>query len=134
MSSNNENFYEASSFPCIEKVELAEDIQFNTISNITAKFYFKLMSPTQDTSELIERKMDGYEKTNYIYLTIPAYLLLSFVGPLPIIYDPALNTQVLCSSKKSYTIKKGTQFLVEFVGGHAELEYINIVGVAFEEE
>ena len=131
---NNENFYESGSFPYIEKVELAEDIVFDIISNITAKFYFKLMSPTQDTTELIDKKENGYTKTNYIYLTIPAYILLTFVDPMPIIYNADNNINLLSFTKKQYTIKKGTQFLVEFVGGYGLLDYLNIIGVSLSDE
>lgn len=131
MSNTSENFYEQSSFPAIEKVTLAEDLTFKNLSDIEGKFFMDLMTPTMDTDYVIERDYGKYQKTNYINLTIPAYLLLSFMkgeitmsGSGPVITFPT----------SYFTIPKGTEFTAAFIGGIPMIERLSILGVYFNDE
>ena len=132
---NTNNFYEADSFPATEQVELAEDIVFESPKDIEGKFYMKLMTPSANTDKIIERNENGIEKANYILLTIPAYLVLSFMLPYAKISPyPYGDNYTLVYNKDQFTIPKGTKFLVSFVGGVLRLERLSIVGIYFEDE
>lgn len=130
---NTNNFYEADSFPAMEQVELAEDIIFETPTDIEGKFYMKLMTPSANTDKIIERNENGIEKANYILLTIPAYLVLSFMMPYAKMM-PHSYGYTLVYTRDQFTIPKGTKFLVSFVGGVLRLERLSIVGIYFEDE
>lgn len=132
------NFYEQKTFPCIEKVELAEDVTFSSIHDINAKFYMKLMTPNIDTTKIIEKTSGEYQQTNYIILPIPGYLLLSFMKPsLGRVVtneeddknESENDKYVFVFSSNKFTIPKGTEFLVEFVGGDLKMTKICIVGI-----
>lgn len=132
---NTNNFYEADSFPAMEQVELAEDIIFETPTDIEGKFYMKLMTPSANTDKIIERNENGIEKANYILLTIPAYLVLSFMMPYAKMMPHSYGAHyTLVYTRDQFTIPKGTKFLVSFVGGVLRLERLSIVGIYFEDE
>ena len=134
MNNSNNNFYEKQEFPAVEQVELAEDLTFTVPKDIEGKFYMKLMTPTLDTDELVERNDNGFERTNYIILTIPSYILLSFMTNYSSLVPHTYGGYTLVFNKDSFTVPKGTKFLVEFVGGILRLERLSIVGIYYEDE
>lgn len=132
---NSNNFYEQKTFPAIEQVELAEDLNFTVPVDIEGKFYMKIMTPSVSTDEIYERKENGLERANYIILKIPSYILFSFMTPYAKFAPNSLGGgNVLVYSTDKFTIPKGTKFLVEFVGGILRLEHLAIVGIYYEDE
>lgn len=145
----SESFYEQSSFNSIEKVILAEDIKFTEVKDITAKFYVPVMTPTENMNKARNRTTDSYSMSNYINLKIPAYLLLSFMSPKieTIEHDPKIcssecgfakeqkhkgtkgNKYFLTFEKNSFTIPKGTTFLIAFLGGYLAIDKTYIIGL-----
>ena len=52
-------------------------------------------------------RVSSYEKSNYVEINIPKYILLNFLDKIP----------------------EGTRFLIIFVGGSIEIADIRIIGV-----
>lgn len=131
----SDNFYEQETFPSIELIELAEDVSFSSIHDINAKFFMKLMTPNIDTSKIIENKNGKYQESNYIILPIPGYMLLSFMKPSlgKVVTTDETQAQndkyVFVFDSNTYTIPKGTKFLVELIGGDLTISKICIVGI-----
>lgn len=142
MSKSN-NPYEQTTFSTIERAILAEDVKFTKVKNLKGKFYLKVMTPTVDTTVISLRSTKAITNKNYITLIIPAYMLLSFMKPT---IENVSFTQGTGSSAKTvkkimmtfknttFTIPKGTKFLVEALGGEVEADRFHIVGLEISEE
>jgi hypothetical protein len=134
MSKNN-NPYEQSIFSTIERAILAEDVKFTKIKNLIGKFYIKVMTPTVDTTNVTLRSAKNITNKNYITLVIPAYMLLPFMKPTieTITYmksEKASAKKTIMSFKTTtFTIPKGTKFLVEALGGEVEADKFHIIGL-----
>lgn len=147
--SDNNNFYEAKSFPTIEQAKLAEPLTFEEIKDIDGKFFLKVMAPEEDTSSPRTRVVDGYSQSNFVTLKIPAYMLLSFteskyqsiestIKHSPELACPDAEVQkhkstdyeyYMAAPSNSFTIPKDTTFIVAFVGGDARMDKAVIIGV-----
>jgi len=121
---DDKNFYESQEI-ISERVQLAEDIKLpdNILeySNTKAKFFIKLFTPLENFNNTksetnsapnISRKNNNnlksssYNSSNYIYLTIPRYILLNFIDIVP----------------------KGTEFIITCIG-EFKIEHFRIIGI-----
>lgn len=143
------NYYENDSIQTIEKAILAEKLVFTGLAPVEAKFFIPSTTPSLETSGNAKVSTSGkYTQANYIELVIPTQILLMFTNPKLIeIEDIKHNPSkcgVDCSELKhtstsckyvlgftsnKFTIPKGTEFLVEFLGGDMKIENMVIVGV-----
>ncbi len=129
MSNENSNFFEQKQL-ITERVTLAEDIilpeSVNDYKNIKAKFYLNIYTPLLDKSKIKSETKPApslslfnnnnlnpseYEQVNYIYLTIPKYLLFQFDGTIP----------------------SGTEFIITCVGDF-KIAHFKIIGIYSLEE
>jgi hypothetical protein len=142
MSTKNNNPYEQHIFGTLERAILAEDVIFTKIKNVEGKFYVKVMTPTVDTTTVTLRSVKGITAKNYLPLIIPAYLLYSFMKPTieTVTFTQGTGTSAKQVKKILYTLKqttftipKGTKFLVEILGGDVEADMFHIVGLELDE-
>lgn len=128
MSLNNNNYYNANSFPSIERAIVAEDIRFSNINApIIGKFFIKVLTPGIDTSEPMERNINGVIQTNYFTLAIPPFLVLQYMNPhVSKINDKEFSLSFNLKDEE-FIIPAGSVFFVEFLGGDIRLEKIIIV-------
>lgn len=128
------NIYESDPYnsTSLEQVILAEEIEFTAIKDLKGKFFMKSMTPSIDTTEIIERNEDGYQKTNYIVLNIPAYLLLSFMDGKVKQVAPS-GEYCLTFDKDKFVIPKGTAFVAEFLSGFNSINHLSIIGRSYHE-
>lgn len=143
--STSSSYYESDYQTSIERVVLAEDVKFTTVDNVQGKFYIPVMTPGTDTTANAKIQSNGARTTaNYVTLNIPGYMLFQFMSPtLTTLKTKNTKEQVVCSngsksvlsfifdpdSKSSFTIPKGTVFLVSFLGGEFTIERTCIVGL-----
>lgn len=125
------NFYEHNEFKAIERAILEEDIIFTSLDNLVGKFYIPSMMPSVDISEGVKLQTNGkYQTSNYVCLTIPAYIVMQFILPsLTNINTTDTTINLEFSKNTEYTIPKGTEFLIEFIGGFMAIDKTCIVGV-----
>lgn len=132
IASENRNYYNSEYYPCIEKATLAQDVVFTNISPVKGKFFIKVLTPQVNTNSSTENKPRSSNKDtvndNYVELTIPTYMLFSFMN-MSVKYDMATKTNVITTGGK-FTIPKGTTFYVEFLGGDPLISKIIIIGLA----
>lgn len=123
----------------IEKAVLAQDVSFNAITPLEANFFIPSITPGMDTDQIIEEAGSNYTKSNYIPLVIPPHFLLLFMNlklvPISSIDDSNGDSHscstgyFLGTTTTQFKIPKGTEFLIEFLGGNMEIDKISIVGV-----
>ncbi len=135
------SYYEQNNQCGIEKAILAEDVKFTTIDNVQGKFFLPVMTPTADVSAKAKVSTNGARTTaNYVTLNIPGYMLFQFMVPsvsqiqTKKTKDQVIGTKnsyklTLLFGKDSFTIPKGTVFLVEFIGGDFTIDKTCIVGL-----
>lgn len=151
---NEMNYYEQEDVQTIEKAVLAEDLKFNKLEAVEGKFFIPSTTPSIDTEELSSKKTSKYTESNFVEIVIPPHLLLMFMKPqiIPLEdfvkqlnHDPKtcgdgcneLNHKMVGSKIKSilgfeqdnWVVPKGTEFLIEFLGGHMEIEHIALIGI-----
>lgn len=151
---NEMQYYEQDDVQTIEKAVLAEDLEFSKLSAIEGKFFVPSTIPSIETEEMSTKKTAKYTESNYIELVIPPHLLLMFMNPqiVPVKdlvdklkHDPrkcgpdceTLDHEILGNKIKyllgfeqnTWIIPKGTEFLIEFLGGHMEIDHMAIVGI-----
>ena len=142
---NYTGYYDQSSFSTIEQITLAEDVKFRDFNDIDGKFFYKMITPKVDDKNDKPADTTHNNSTNYITLTIPSHLLLSAVKPKTITcgvdpdtgcLKPGLRGYNLLYSKElesgKYTIKKGTTFLVEMLGGEMQTKSARIIAIIGE--
>ena len=141
-------YYDSQSIQSIEKAILAESVSFSTIEPIMGKFFIPATTPSLDTEEAKTKKSRGYTQTNYVDIVIPPHMLLMFMNPVIIPLNKIKHNPEKCSEEaekqiheytnceyimgfksNKFTIPKGTEFLVEFLGGVLELDKIAIIGI-----
>lgn len=128
-SNNYANYYESDYQTSIEKAILAEDVVFSTIDNVQGKFYLPVMMPNSDTSKPTVKSNAARTTSNYITLNIPAYLLLPYMMTNITEYRTKPKTYMFTMYSNSFTIPKGTVFLVSYLGGEFTIEKTCIVGI-----
>lgn len=151
---NEMMYYENDDIPTIEKAVLAETLKFSTLEAVEGKFFIPVTTPSIDTEELTTKKNAKYTESNYVELVIPPHLLLMFMKPqiVPVadFVDKLKHTPEKCEEdckeldhkitgnkikyvlgfeSNSFSIPKGTEFLIEFLGGHMEIDHIAIIGI-----
>ena len=151
---NEMMYYENDDIPTIEKAILAETLKFSTLEPIEGKFFIPATTPSIDTEELTTKKNAKYTESNYVELVIPPHLLLMFMKPqiVPVtdFIDKLKHTPEKCEEEceelghkitdnkikyvlgfesVSFSIPKGTEFLIEFLGGHMEIDHMAIIGI-----
>lgn len=134
-TNNNASYYEQDYQTSIEKVILAEDIKFKTIDDVKGKFYFPVMTPTNDTSSNPNIRSNGPRKTsNYVTLNIPGYMLIQFMMS-NIKTIEAVDGKVITMTfdSEEFVIPKGTTFLASFIGGEFFLDKTCIIGLLTSE-
>ena len=136
-----ENYYEQQTYQTIEKAILAESVTTNGFKDVKGKFFLKVMTPSVETDAANVKIENGVQSSNYVELTIPGYLLLSFGTPKieEIIHEPndgeydhkgvSGNRCVLTFSSSGITIPKDSEFLVEFMGGNLEIDSACVIAV-----
>ena len=132
--SESGSFYEKNYITSIEQAILAEDVKFSSVQNIEGKFFIKVLTPMVDSTKLTTRSKAG-TSSNYITLTIPAYMLLHFMNiQVSTIKIEDSKTNVLSWEKPNksnqFVIPKGTIFFVEFLGGLVDADKTYIVGIS----
>lgn len=90
-----------------------------SISGNRPKLSTKPAPPVSNHTTNNSSKTDNYTESNYIELIIPKHLF-----PFPELYLPTDQNTVI--ERTSY-LKKGTQFIIVFVGG--DITNIKIIGV-----
>lgn len=133
--SESGSFYEKNYVTSIEQAVLAEDVKFSSIQNIEGKFFIKVLTPMVDSSKLTTRSKAGITSSNYITLTIPAYMLLHFMNLQVSTIKIEDSTKNVLSWEKpdksnQFVIPKGTIFFVEFLGGLDDADKCYIVGIS----
>ena len=132
----------------IEKAILAENLTFSTLEAVEGKFFIPSTTPSMDSDNATAKKSNKYTQSNYIELVIPPHLLLMFMKPqlVPvqnIKHNPSKCTTdssilnhkilginyILGFSTNTFTIPKGTEFLIDFLGGDMEIDKISIIGI-----
>lgn len=148
---NEMNYYEQASdnIQTIEKAVLAENLTFYNLEALMGKFFIPSTTPSIDTENVMNKKTRKYTQSNYVDLVIPPHILLMFMKPkiVPvkdIIHNPTECGGENCTEMRhtitginyilgfdsdKFTIPKGTEFLIEFLGGHMEIDHIAILGV-----
>ena len=138
---NIENFYEQQTYQTIEKAILAESITASGFKDVKGKFFLKVMTPSVKTDSVNSKIENGVSSSNFVELTIPGYLLLSFANPKieQIIHQPndgeydhkgsSGNTCALTFSSSGFTVPKDSEFLVEFMGGNLEIDSACVIAV-----
>ena len=147
---NEMNYYEQAnnSIQTIEKAVLAENITFSDIEAVMGKFFIPSITPSIETQNVTNKKTTKYTQSNYVELAIPPHILLMFMNPKivpvkdikhnPVVYSDECNeikhsitdvNYILGFTSNKFTIPKGTEFLIEFLGGRIEIDYIAILGV-----
>ena len=146
MKSNNSkessgNFYENGNYSAAEKATLAETVTVNGLKPVKAKFFVKVMTPAMETEDPEVKYENGVQNSNYLEMFIPAHLLLSFADltlesmvhmPDDGEYDhngDSGNKIFITSGSSSITIPKGTEFLIQFVGGSINSGAAAIIGI-----
>lgn len=143
MSTNDkmENYYEQETYPTIERAILAETVTSEGFKDVKGKFFLKVMTPGVQTQTVDTKIENGVQSSNFVELTIPAYLLLSFANPRiePMGHTPndgeydhkaeSGNSCVLTLSASNITIPKDSIFLVEFLGGNMEISSAAVIAV-----
>lgn len=156
MSNYYDDIFDSKAYS-IEQATLAEDLKFSELKPVEGKFYLKVLTPMVNSKEVSVRSKANITSANYITLPIPTYLLFQFMNievktiKIPTKMDPeygnptkfeeynvlccasgtvAENTKSTANTQGIYTIPKGTIFLVEFLGGHADTDKIFIVGIS----
>lgn len=129
------SFYDKSYVTSIEQAVLAEDVKFSSVQNIEGKFFIKVLTPMVDSTKLTTRSKAGITSSNYITLTIPAYMLLHFMNlQVSTVKDGDSTKNVLSWNKPNksnqFVIPKGTIFFVEFLGGLVDADKTYIVGIS----
>lgn len=133
--SESGSFYDKNYVTSIEQAVLAEDVKFSTVANIEGKFFIKVLTPMVDSTKLTTRTKAGITSSNYITLTIPAYMLLQFMNlEVTTIKVGTTSKNVLSWEKPTksnqFIIPKGTIFFVEFLGGLVDADKCYIVGIS----
>lgn len=123
----------------IEKAVLAKDVSFSSIAPVEGNFFIPAIMPGMETDQIVEETNSNYTKTNYVPLVIPPQFLLLFMNlrlvPISSIEDSNDDSHscstgyFLGTNSRSFKIPKGTEFLIEFLGGNMELDKISIVGI-----
>lgn len=147
---NEMNYYEQAgdNIQTIEKAVLAENLTFSALEAVMGKFFIPSTTPSIDTENATDKKTTKYTQSNYVELAIPAHILLMFMKPKIIPVNDIKHNPVICSngcsemkhtiadanyilgfSSNKFTIPKGTEFLIEFLGGHMEIDHIAILGI-----
>lgn len=147
---NEMNYYEQASdnIQTIEKAILAENLTFSNLEAVEGKFFIPSTTPGVDTENIVNKKTTKYTQSNYVELTIPPHILLMFMKPRLVSIKDLKHSPKKCGdesielnhtltginyilgfSSNKFTIPKGTEFLIEFLGGHMEIDHISIVGV-----
>lgn len=151
---NEMNYYEQDDVQTIEKAVLAETLEFSKLEAVEGKFFIPSTTPSIETKEMSAKQIGKYTESNYMELIIPPHLLLMFMKPqiVPveefvkqIEHDPEkcgescnkLSHKIVDNEIKfilgfesnEFSIPKGTEFLIEFLGGHMEIDHIAIVGI-----
>lgn len=151
---NEMTYYENDDIPTIEKAVLAETLKFSTLEAVEGKFFIPATTPSIDIEELTTKKNAKYTESNYVELVIPPHLLLMFMKPqiVPVadFVDKLKHIPEKCEEECeeldhkitgnkikyvlgfesiSFSIPKGTEFLIEFLGGHMEIDHIAIIGI-----
>ena len=147
---NEMNYYEQAgdNIQTMEKAVLAENLTFYTLEAVMGKFFIPSTTPGIETENATNKKTRKYTQSNYIELAIPPHILLMFMKPKIIpVKDIKHNPNVCCDecdemrhtitganyilgfNSDKFTIPKGTEFLIEFLGGHMEIDHIAILGV-----
>lgn len=135
-------YYSQSNVNTIEKVILAEDITFSSFNSVYGKFFIPSSTPSLDMENAVERKTSKYTSSNYIELPIPTHFLMMFMNPqiIPVeninhyeepmehLIDGGIN-YILGFKENEFTIPKGSEFLIECLGGEMELDNMSIVGI-----
>lgn len=143
------SYYENSSddLKSTEKAIVAEDIEFDSLQPLVGKFFIPAITPSMDTEEIEETTNAKFSQSNYVELTIPPYFLLMFMNPVLVPISAIRHSPSTCGDmctsqahRSSYNyylgfktnkfkIPKGTEFLIEFLGGYVELDKIAIIGI-----
>ena len=147
---NEMNYYENANdnIQTIEKAVLAENLTFSALEAVEGKFFIPSTTPSIETENATTKKTNKYTQSNYVELVIPPHILLMFMNPklVPITnikHNPSQCTPesstlnhtitgvnyILGFATNKFTIPKGTEFLIEFLGGHMEIDHISIVGI-----
>lgn len=158
-----ENYYNSDYFPSVERAVLMEDILFKQYADLVGKFRIPVMTPQAEKSEAKstlkpqpssrDRRGTGssmstntYTNTNFVNLTIPAYIAISFAHPkIETINFTEETPGCTCDGKSGHLVKtlftlspdkngwfkipKGTQFLITFLGGELKYDMLRIIGV-----
>ena len=145
---NLRNYYDGNNMQAIEKAELAEDITFKSFEEVVeGKFFIKIMTPGNkigyDEPKIVNR--GGFKQSNFVTLKIPASVLLNCTKPtIRTLYIDAngvvninngrpirlLTMDFENAKSTSYTIPKGTEFLVECISGSTTISDYRIVGTS----
>lgn len=133
------NDYEQRTIASIEKLVLAADVSFGVPSKaVLGKFHMPLMTPTSDMSKAVANTNGKYKTSNYIQIYIPPHILWGFTKPTTVALSktatatPSKSTVYALSIPTKTTIKAGTVFLGEYIGGDKNLKLLRIVGVSID--
>lgn len=151
---NEMNYYEQEDVQTIEKAVLAEALKFNRLEAVEGKFFIPSTTPSIDTEEMSSKKTSKYTESNFVELVIPPHLLLMFMKPQIVSledivkqlnHDPntcgndcnelkhkMIGNKIKCIlgfEQDTWVVPKGTEFLIEFLGGHMEIDHIALIGI-----
>lgn len=129
---NEMNYYENAndSIKTIERAILAETISFNSLESINGKFFIPSIMPSLEMDNATDKKTNELTKSNYLELSIPGYILTMFMNPKLIPVNNMENIKfILGFDSNEFVIPKGTEFLIEFVGGLVDSELISVIGI-----
>lgn len=136
------SYYNQNSVNTIEKVILAEDLTFSSFDSVYGKFFIPSSTPSLEMENATEKKTSKYTSSNYIELPIPTHFLIMFMQPQIVPVEDIDHTEepmehiinggikyILGFSASTFSIPKGTEFLIECLGGEMELDNMSIVGI-----